>query len=441
MPEDDTSRSMVRTLLEEKGFSIVDEHNSGILTIPQGEDTSTAWARRGAIVIDDHFEELVEQLRENPSPLEEFHGFQTSNGYFEFYVENPSIQLYRRSTPIYSGRLGKLTAPTNSDTFNCQHIAGARSIDMSRYTQVPDRPSARLPEPIHLPGAPCVELSWGTACARLYSPGELRIRFEQDRSQLRPDLTIKIFGTEQLSEAEAMKIASSFLYELAARNGALLALAPRTENTQSPAKKHRTIVDEVRYPSTRINSEVSELFQFAEAVNLNRPLSFLSYYQVLEYYFPLATTQDTVRRLRKEIRDVRFNPDANEDLLRVVKIAGASARVTEEEQLKLLVHEVADETRIREFVMHEDVRAHFGKRGKITVRQPINTGQSISSAALLTQVAERIYFIRNRIVHSKDDPRFADAPILLPRSGEAEALGPDIEVVRMLAIDAISYFQ
>jgi hypothetical protein len=60
-----------------------------------------------------------------------------------------------------------------------------------------------------------------------------------------------------------------------------------------------------------------------------------------------------------------------------------------------------------------------------------NAEQSLSD-----QVADRVYQIRNRIVHAKKDRRFA--PALLPRSTESNALIPDVLLVRLLATEAIA---
>jgi hypothetical protein len=50
-----------------------------------------------------------------------------------------------------------------------------------------------------------------------------------------------------------------------------------------------------------------------------------------------------------------------------------------------------------------------------------------------TQLANRIYEIRCRIVHSKSDGGASEIPILLPFSKEAELLSADVQLLRFLA--------
>ena len=57
---------------------------------------------------------------------------------------------------------------------------------------------------------------------------------------------------------------------------------------------------------------------------------------------------------------------------------------------------------------------------------------------LTTQVANRIYDIRCRIVHAKEDGGpSGNTDVLLPFSAEADLLGPDVMLVRFVAQKAI----
>jgi hypothetical protein len=78
---------------------------------------------------------------------------------------------------------------------------------------------------------------------------------------------------------------------------------------------------------------------------------------------------------------------------------------------------------------------HFTRHGPIVGVEAINVKNT--SKDLFDQVADRVYQISNRIVHAKDDPRYEESRVLLPRSHEADSLGPDVELVRFLAEEAI----
>jgi hypothetical protein len=75
-----------------------------------------------------------------------------------------------------------------------------------------------------------------------------------------------------------------------------------------------------------------------------------------------------------------------------------------------------------------------GKEIKDVRQIIIRSGQP----SVVEQVAERVYGIRCRIVHSKDGGGDrADADPLLPFSREAKILNHDIDLVRHLAVRAI----
>jgi hypothetical protein len=58
---------------------------------------------------------------------------------------------------------------------------------------------------------------------------------------------------------------------------------------------------------------------------------------------------------------------------------------------------------------------------------------------ICSQVADRIYDIRCKIVHTKGDEKDGDIELLLPYSKEAEKLGHDIDLVRFVAQKVLVY--
>ncbi|GAA4063916.1 hypothetical protein GCM10022214_16990 [Actinomadura miaoliensis] len=106
---------------------------------------------------------------------------------------------------------------------------------------------------------------------------------------------------------------------------------------------------------------------------------------------------------------------------------------SEGDQLRTLIGDSVPDAKLQEF-FKLDHGGHFGRQGPIAGVPAINlkSGEAIGS-----QVAKRVYMLRNRIVHAKDDVRFAESKILLPLSDEAMKLLPDIELLRLLAIEVI----
>jgi hypothetical protein len=279
----------------------------------------------------------------------------------------------------------------------------------------------------------CVELSTpSVACHILTNEGiSLRPRYLA---------SVKVAFGRAMSlrevEDEAEPIINSLIYELDVRNNV------KTRAVRWPSKSDRRPFKRsrpnrvIRFPQTKIDPEVSVLFGFAGSASGNPPLAFLSYYQVLENFFPLATRRSAIRKLELELSDPRFDRRDDKYLMRLLAVGENAAAVSESVQLRTLLEEFVRATSLNEFFTETDWGKHFTKNGPIQgISDSINTENR--SKPLAHQVADRVYRIRNRIVHAKDDPKYESVPALLPQSEEAEALWPDIELVRNLAFEVI----
>lgn len=164
-------------------------------------------------------------------------------------------------------------------------------------------------------------------------------------------------------------------------------------------------------------------------------MAYLSFYQVLEYFFPFAVRRHTLTSVRKELLDPGFQ-SRESDLLRIIEIAEAGAQAPEREQISTLISEAVRESKLIDFFLELEDSKHFSKSGPISGVETINTKNP--QKTLARQVSSRVYGIRNRLVHAKDDPKFADVRVLLPRSREAAALRSDVDLIRLLAVEVIT---
>ncbi|CAM5681892.1 hypothetical protein SMICM17S_01599 [Streptomyces microflavus] len=191
----------------------------------------------------------------------------------------------------------------------------------------------------------------------------------------------------------------------------------------------------IRFPKVQVPREVSALFSFAgEAVD-NPPFMFLAYYQVLEYYLPHAASRGGLKKIRREMRALDFDDKSDASVLRVLNCIERNNNSNEEDQLKTLVSECIRSDMLSEFITLDANAKHFSKNGPKLSVPAINPKSTTETLAV--QVAKRTYALRNRIVHAKDNPRYAESSVLLPRSKEAGLLAPDIQLVRLLAIETV----
>jgi hypothetical protein len=300
---------------------------------------------------------------------------------------------------------------------------------------------------VHLSGTaddPCVEISNASPLAMLF----FGRTFESSRARLAyrqiPFLgTLKIaysaaFDRDRLAR-KGEEIARSLIYELNVRNGVIVELdAPAAGPDLTAARLAPEVSDRIRYPRTKVQHEISSLFGFASQAADDPPMAFLSYYQALEYFIPAAIRQSAIKDIRRELRDPSFDEANSDSLLRILRAAEGSISVAEPNQLRILVNEYARASRLEEF-FSPGWGDYFTRKGPIKGVAPISLRDA--SQSLSNQVADRVYQIRNRIVHAKDDPRYGSARVLLPRSAESNVLTPDVLLVRLLATEAIAASQ
>jgi hypothetical protein len=98
--------------------------------------------------------------------------------------------------------------------------------------------------------------------------------------------------------------------------------------------------------------------------------------------------------------------------------------------LRATLAECVDADALRAFLESvPDRKAFYQAKGQLYHKIPLSN----PAADLRNDVADRIYDIRCKIVHSKNDSREGELELLLPFSKEAGQLGFDIELVQYLA--------
>jgi hypothetical protein len=421
-------------LLADLGFELISFDRAFLVFRSSGEEGRHFPNLSRRLVPRSYVPMLLEQLGEKIEEHPVYTGLLiTAQGYVE----------------LMSSRLGANKADRifriHSEKFECVHSDRAYELPSLPFRWPDDgRQSVRR---IHLSGRgndPCIEISNASPLAMLFYSGESassRVRLAHRRIPFLGTLKI-IYGSgldrdrlERMSE----KMARSLVYELNVRNDVILELDVQAAGPDViMGRRVPELSDRIRYPRTEVKEEVSSLFRFASQASDDPPSAFLSYYRTLEYFIPAAIRQSAMTEIKRELRDPGFDETNNESLLRLLKAAEGSIAAAEPVQLRILVTEYARARRLEEFFDH-DWGSYFTAKGPIKgvpIINPKNINQSLPN-----QVADRVYQIRNRIVHAKDDPKYGNARVLLPQTAEANALTPDVLLVRLLATEAIATSQ
>lgn len=188
-------------------------------------------------------------------------------------------------------------------------------------------------------------------------------------------------------------------------------------------------------PKFEYEHEPMSLFWYAKS-NTDKPLfQYLSYYQVVEYYFPRYSSVDAKRRIQNYIKSPKFDPDRDIDISKIldlVKVTGGGKTFgNEREQLKATLKGLIDNEDLRNFFELDVERKEFYEKNETKgfIKQRITL--SNQNADLIQEVTERIYEIRCKIVHSKSGDDEFD--IILPYSFNVRKLTFDLELVEFIA--------
>lgn len=356
-----------------------------------------------------------------------------SRGYVEL--------LCARIQPATAKRLFRLKLDESSD-LDCVHKASASELACLPY-HWPDEDGRQSVKRVHLPGRdgrPCLEISNASPLAGLLY-GQMsesaRVRLASPRIPLLVTLKMVYDPTSDSTKlaGDSEEAARSLIYELNVRNGVIIELVALPAGANEGVTRYPPEASKIRYPRAKLGNEVAIRFGFASQVVGDPPQAFLSYYQALEYFIPFAIRQSTFRNVRRELRDTGWDDESDTKLLRVVLAAEESRAAAEPIQLRIVINDYVRAGSLEEFFKH-GWGNYFSSKGPIKDAPAVNLDNK--GKLLSDQVADRVYHIRNRIVHAKDERKYK---VLLPRSGEANALTPDVLLVRLLAVEAISAFR
>ncbi|WP_306749092.1 hypothetical protein, partial [Saccharothrix yanglingensis] len=143
-------------------------------------------------------------------------------------------------------------------------------------------------------------------------------------------------------------------------------------------------------PKNRYAKPATDLYFYARSATGMPLLQYLAYYQAIEFFFPSFWNAEVLRRLRQELRDVRFNVDDDGELQRLVNIAKNSGRggTTERQQLQATISTCVDDASVTDFLKKNMFAGKLLRVKKIIEDVPdINER---ASGSLIDQISDRV---------------------------------------------------
>jgi hypothetical protein len=194
-----------------------------------------------------------------------------------------------------------------------------------------------------------------------------------------------------------------------------------------------------KFPHNNYAEAPLELYRYGRTSAGLPLLQYLAFYQSIEYFFPTFTREDISKRIRAELVDPRFDPTSDQSLTRLISLAAPAAGtpMKERDQLRTAVRACVDVPALSEFIGSSEVYTQHFCDKKQAIKGVLPLQLKGSQTDLRDQVADRVYAIRCRIVHTKQDGGPSGVDLLLPASKEANSLPADVDLVRFLAQRAL----
>ena len=231
------------------------------------------------------------------------------------------------------------------------------------------------------------------------------------------------------------KVANSLFFQLDLSTNVPMALIRERRLLRTSAFRRPDPVEPIHFPRYEYDQRACQLYWYARSATGMPLLQFLAYYQCLEFYFPIYSQLEAQRRVRGVLKNPMFSPHRDVDVnavLLAAKSASGRGFGDERSQLRATIQECVTAEALKSFLVEDDERKEFFSAKKQELNTPrLNLGANDSD--LRNDVADRIYDIRCKIVHTKHSGGGDEVELLLPFSSEADALGHDIQLVWFIA--------
>ena len=188
-------------------------------------------------------------------------------------------------------------------------------------------------------------------------------------------------------------------------------------------------------PRYQYDKEALSLYWYARTAQNMPLLQFLAYYQILEFYFPTYSQAEAHHRIKNLLKNPTFDPNNDTDIVHILNTIKLSAKGRsfgdERSQLSATIHNCVDNDSLWEFFNSNQERKDFfdiRKKSNSLAKQKVSFASL--EADLRSDISIRIYELRCRIVHTKDED---ELELILPFSPEVGHIKYDLELIEMIA--------
>lgn len=248
--------------------------------------------------------------------------------------------------------------------------------------------------------------------------------------------TVKISSKENLNKESFNKLSNSFLFSLSYNLNLPIMEFRYLKDQYKPAKRERS--RDINAPRRIYNENL--LYYYQQALSTQNPvLQYLSFYQIIEYFYYDVSNEDLV----KEVKDTITNPDFSYKKLEsiekvIIKVKDWKFREKQATRLVLEKFLKLDELKNNLISYDKDYYKLIKSKGvKFAAAQKItesDKGIDVSS------LSNRIYKVRNSLIHSKEGSLIfteKERGVYIPFTEHEEELRREIPLMMFVAEQVI----
>ncbi len=261
------------------------------------------------------------------------------------------------------------------------------------------------------------------------------------RKKLRPFSTIRIEGLTFETHFQAKELLSnignSVFFQIDLLTNIPVHLSSDKDLQREIGLRRKAVKEDLKFvePKYQYDSESISLYWYARIATNTPLLQYLAFYQVLEFYFPQYSAKEARERIKNLLKDPTFDRNSDKNVTKILDIVKTSAKGKalgdERSQIRATVLNCVDHSALDDFFNEFEERKDFfddSKKGKSLVKQKISFNRKDHDIRM--DIANRIYELRCRIVHTKEE---SDTEILLPFSPDLTLIKYDIDLVEFIA--------
>lgn len=270
--------------------------------------------------------------------------------------------------------------------------------------------------------------------------------FDLLRMVYRDCITLKIFSINEYSKIKFEKLADAFIFNINYNMDIGIRQTYDIENVHERRMNNRfrnEDMDKIAPPRRIYKRELIEQYNMA-SISEDPFIKYLCYYHILEHFYEIVYKEQLIKIVKEQLTLPSFSIKKDKEIMNLIDIVKEKIKIDKEsfdgdelESLELVIRKYIDidnlKTKIKN--INSELVDYYDK-GTISFSKgiPINFNDKNN---LCKNIAKRIYFTRNALVHYKsNDLNQKEKGIYRPFNDRKELL-KEVPLIRILAEEVI----